>query len=95
MPILTHPHKSKEMITIKIEGNNVSDIFSFPCVRGIRKSVTEEIIVDVCVETSNSDDVTTYVIDTAFVGDELQLKAQDSEVAKIISKETIWKGTKL
>lgn len=84
------------MITIKIEGHNVSDIFSFPCVRErIRKSVTEEIIVDVCVETSNSDDVTTYVIDTAFVGDELQLKDQDSEVAKIISKETIWKGTKL
>lgn len=83
------------MTTIKIEGHNVSDIFSLPCVKGIRKSVTEEIIVDVCVETSNVNYATTYVIDTAFTGDELQLEAQDSEVAKIISKETIWKGTKL
>lgn len=69
------------MITIKVEGKNIADLWRLKCVKSLRKLPKDNVAVRVETKTNYAVPI------NAFIGDEIEVESEQSETGRIIRQK--------
>lgn len=71
------------MITVKVEGRNIADLWNLACVQQITK-YNKEGGLYVKVATRKKNETCLYEYEYAYIDDEIEVESQQSETGKVI-----------
>ena len=71
------------MITVKVEGRNIADLWNLACVQQITK-YNKAGSPSVKVATRKNNETCLYEYEYAYIDDEIEVESQQSETGKVI-----------